>query len=322
MQYLRYNKRVGEVQYSDAPISIRCIYSTWYMIENLKKNITKLSALADGWTDEINPLERELFLYILRRMYESVRFEEKSTLSAYDSLLANIINSGNPTTQTTSEEDNQPDIEVELVMAEEEEEPNQEDVPVVAEEPQEEIEEVKTEEQQSESVAPQVTEEQPAESAPVTTTNGLGTRPRISRNVIDSIYGDGGKVQPKPASTVENTPKAEPNSIVAPKTVLGDVINNDAVRLGDALQSDTMDVATKIAANSVRSLREAMGINDKYVIMRDLFDDDPMRFEVAIDELDAQASFDDAMIYISGFSWNSASEGAKLLMNLLKLKFA
>ena len=109
--------------------------------------------------------------------------------------------------------------------------------------------------------------------------------------------------------------------LTTPKTVLGDVINNDAVRLGDSLQSDTMDVATKVAAGSVKSLRDAMGLNDKFVIMRDLFDDDRMRFEVVIDELDAQETFDDAMIYISGFAWNSASEGAKLLMNLLKLKF-
>ncbi|MBR5454810.1 MAG: hypothetical protein IKV60_03350, partial [Rikenellaceae bacterium] len=130
-------------------------------------------------------------------------------------------------------------------------------------------------------------------------------------------------VQPaaQPASTL---PSVEPSvaDVVAPKTVLGDVINTGAVRLGDSLQSDSIDVATKIAAGEVRTLRGAMGLNDKIMIMRDLFGGDAAQFDAVIDELDAQPSLDDALIYISGYAWNSASEGAKMLMNLLKLKFS
>jgi hypothetical protein len=130
-------------------------------------------------------------------------------------------------------------------------------------------------------------------------------------------------VQPtaQPASTL---PSVEPSvaDVVTPKTVLGDVINTGAVRLGDSLQNDSIDVATKIAAGEVRSLRGAMGLNDKIMIMRDLFGGDAAQFEAVIDELDAQPSLDDALIYISGYAWNSASEGAKMLMNLLKLKFS
>ena len=182
------------------------------------------------------------------------------------------------------------------------------------------------------------------------------SRPKISRQVIDTLYGDGAlpkvaqpapapqavEVASAPAPQVQAAPQpaqpyvqpaAQPTStlpsvepsvadVVAPKTVLGDVINTGAVRLGDSLQSDSIDVATKIAAGEVRTLRGAMGLNDKIMIMRDLFGGDAAQFDAVIDELDAQPSLDDALIYISGYAWNSASEGAKMLMNLLKLKFS
>ena len=132
----------------------------------------------------------------------------------------------------------------------------------------------------------------------------------------------------EPQAAVPVTPSvvsaAEPSvaDVVTPKTVLGDVINTGAVRLGDSLQNDGLDVATKIAAGEVRTLRGAMGLNDKIMIMRDLFGGDAAMFDTVMEELDAQPSMDDALIYMSGYAWNSASDGAKMLMNLLKLKFS
>ena len=301
------------------------------MIDKLKKDIAKLSALADGWSKEINPLERELFLDLLRRMYESVRFADVATASSIEpDTLAEVAAAVAAAQELTEEpqESEEPDFEIELIMGDEEEETLEEEEPAIApiSEPEEEQ---AVEEKPVESVepAPEIQEEPEVQ---VEKTPEIAPRPKISKSVINSLYGDAELPKPKEsvvafaAPVVESVTESgnEPIDVLTtPKTVLGDVINNDAVRLGDSLQSDTMDVATKVAAGSVKSLRDAMGLNDKFVIMRDLFDDDRMRFEVVIDELDAQETFDDAMIYISGFAWNSASEGAKLLMNLLKLKF-
>ncbi len=301
------------------------------MIDKLKKDIAKLSALADGWSKEINPLERELFLDLLRRMYESVRFADVATASSIEpDTLAEVAAAVAAAQELTEEpqESEEPDFEIELIMGDEEEETLEEEEPAIApiSEPEEELT-VEAQPVDSIESAPEIQEEPEVQ---VEKTPEIAPRPKISKSVINSLYGDAELPKPKENVVAFAAPVVEPvtesgnepiDVLTTPKTVLGDVINNDAVRLGDSLQSDTMDVATKVAAGSVKSLRDAMGLNDKFVIMRDLFDDDRMRFEVVIDELDAQETFDDAMIYISGFAWNSASEGAKLLMNLLKLKF-
>ncbi|MBR2451612.1 MAG: hypothetical protein IKB37_00330 [Rikenellaceae bacterium] len=301
------------------------------MIDKLKKDIAKLSALADGWSKEINPLERELFLDLLRRMYESVRFADVATASSIEpDTLAEVAAAVAAAQELTEEpqESEEPDFEIELIMGDEEEETLEEEEPAIVPvaEPEEEL---TVEEQPVDSIEP-TPEIQEEPEVQVEKTPEIAPRPKISKSVINSLYGDAELPKPKENVVAFAVPVVEPvtesgnepiDVLTTPKTVLGDVINNDAVRLGDSLQSDTMDVATKVAAGSVKSLRDAMGLNDKFVIMRDLFDDDRMRFEVVIDELDAQETFDDAMIYISGFAWNSASEGAKLLMNLLKLKF-
>ena len=327
------------------------------MINSLKKDIAKLSALADGWSGEINPLERELFLDLLRRMYEQVRFGEAKCTPEVPAVSAAVA------ATIAAEEccDDEPEIEIELIMDEDEdsepdcepevcpapavEEPAEEQVAQTTEAPvQETVVEEAIEPQSEPEVeisAPAFTPEQtPAPEVEPVARPELHARPKISREVINTLYGDSAiprvgeqpQATPAVAPQVVAQPKATPApqvatepvvaDVVQPKTVLGDVINTGAVRLGDSLQTDTMDVATKIAAGGVKSLRDAMGLNDKFLIMRDLFADDPMRFDVVIDELDEQPSFDDAMIYISGFSWNASSEGAKLLMNLLKLKFA
>ena len=384
------------------------------MIQSLKKDIAKLSVLADGWDEGVNALERELFLDVLRRMYEKVRFadEQPAEVSApvveqsLSETIAALAMSG-----VAESAEGEPDFEVELVMdeevaipvvaksesaeGEEGDEPDFEVELVMDDEEQEEEQVAPTtpfvEEQAEESPAEQSTQfEQPAEvAAPVAepVEEVINTpaevvekqestvvaepavapsRPKISRQVIDTLYGDGAlpkvnqptqpqvvETQPAPApqvvevaaapepqeqatpqpaqpyvqpaaQPVSTLPSVEPSvaDVVAPKTVLGDVINTGAVRLGDSLQSDNIDVATKIAASEVRTLRGAMGLNDKIMIMRDLFGGDAAQFDAVIDELEAQPSLDDALIYISGYAWNSASEGAKMLMNLLKLKFS
>jgi uncharacterized protein YlxP (DUF503 family) len=304
------------------------------MIDKLKKDIAKLSALADGWSEEINPLEGELFLDLLRRMYENVRLADAETTQIEPETKGELAAAMVAAQEMDNEqqEEDEPDIEIELIMDDEgfTEQPtseSEEQIPAPVNE--EDVQATEGEQSDVEGVGV-VAESQEEPEVQIEKTPEIAPRPKISKSVINSLYGDAELPKPQDQMVVSTAPKVEgatecvnspADVLTTPKTVLGDVINNDAVRLGDSLQSDTMDVATKIAAGSVKSLRDAMGLNDKFVIMRDLFDDDRMRFEVVIDELDAQETFDDAMIYISGYAWNSASEGAKLLMNLLKLKF-
>lgn len=107
----------------------------------------------------------------------------------------------------------------------------------------------------------------------------------------------------------------------APATVvLGDVLTSEQVTLADNLaEQQVVDVAA--AAGASLSLRESIGVNDRYILLRDLFAGDSSYYEEAIEKLDSFESLDEAMLYIyDNFHWNPNSEGARLLMELLARK--
>ena len=96
---------------------------------------------------------------------------------------------------------------------------------------------------------------------------------------------------------------------ITPKTTLADTIAAPAA------------LAEELTAARTRSLRQAIGINDKFLMTRDLFDGDEDAYAEAIAELDECETLDDCMIYIAeNYEWNPDSEGAKFIMQLLERK--
>ncbi len=106
-------------------------------------------------------------------------------------------------------------------------------------------------------------------------------------------------------------------------TVLGDVINHDVQTLADTLAAPRDRASELRRSEPVTDLRKAIGINDKFLLIRDLFGGDGEAYEQAIGTLNDCADFDDCMIYIAeNYAWNPNSDGVKLLMELLERKFA
>lgn len=105
--------------------------------------------------------------------------------------------------------------------------------------------------------------------------------------------------------------------------VLGEVINHDVQTLADTI-APPRDMASELLRNEpVTDLRKAIGLNDKFLLIRDLFDGDGKAYERAIGTLNDCGDLDDCMIYIAEhYAWNPNSDGAKLLMDLLERKFA
>ena len=105
----------------------------------------------------------------------------------------------------------------------------------------------------------------------------------------------------------------------APKR-LGDVLGSDVKTLADAIASDDEPTAP---FNRVEELRKAIGLNDKFLMIRDLFGGDADRYEATIDTLDEFEDLDECMIYIvENFRWNPDSEAAKLIVSLLERKLS
>lgn len=124
---------------------------------------------------------------------------------------------------------------------------------------------------------------------------------------------------PAAGAAVPETP-AEP---LPRGAVLGEVINHDVQTLADTI-APPRDIASELRRSEpVTDLRKAIGINDKFLMIRDLFGGDGASYEVAIRALNAFDNLDDCMIYIAEhYAWNANSDGAKLLMELLERKFA
>ena len=121
----------------------------------------------------------------------------------------------------------------------------------------------------------------------------------------------------EPAPHVEE-PKQVTSAVEEPTVVLGEKLQPQTT-LGDQL-------AARQTVNDLRpritDLRRAVGLNDKFLLIRDLFNGNGSLYEITIRKLNEFDNFDDCMIYIAEhFAWNPNSDGAKLMMDLLERKF-
>ena len=162
----------------------------------------------------------------------------------------------------------------------------------------------------------------------------IPVRAKSGRKMVH-LYDDG--YTPRVAA-----PKSEPREespivaeVVAPKPepqpVVATTAEEQPQRLGDVLGGGVTTLADVMAAsdepttpfNRVEELRKAIGLNDKFLMIRDLFDGDAERYEATIDTLDEFEDLDECMIYIvENFRWNPDSEAAKLIVSLLERKLA
>ena len=123
---------------------------------------------------------------------------------------------------------------------------------------------------------------------------------------------------------VEKEPKREEESVVEPVSAM------PQQRLGDTF-SGVKTLADQMAKNDdpttpfnrITELRQAIGLNDKFLMIRDLFGGDAARYEATIDTLDEFDDLDECIIYIvENFRWNPDLEAAKLLVSLIERKLA
>lgn len=165
-------------------------------------------------------------------------------------------------------------------------------------------------------------------------------KPRSKHQRMMAIYGDPQPKQEKvvdiskifemedeefeltstPVHRTESVAPSTVNDLSANKTTLADTIAPAATTLADTIVAPA-PLAEEITMARTTSLRKAIGLNDKFLMTRDLFDGDSEAFEEAISALDECETFDDCMIHIvENYEWNPDSEGAKFIMQLLERK--
>jgi copper chaperone CopZ len=91
-------------------------------------------------------------------------------------------------------------------------------------------------------------------------------------------------------------------------------------KLGNLKHED--DVLEILKTKPLSSLDEAIGINDKFLFIREIFDGDSQSYNQAIQKLESVGSLSDAMAVIMSYTGeNTGNEAIKQLLDLIKRKF-
>ena len=158
---------------------------------------------------------------------------------------------------------------------------------------------------------------------------GKASAPTQTQSKIMALYDDEEAVQPEPVATpvVEPAVEVEEEIVVAPEAVVTYTEPAHQV-LGEVIEAPTTiaDTITPVESvaevGSIDTLRGAISVVDRFMLIRDLFGDNEVLYEQTIDLLDKMDNLDDCIIYIAeNFVWRPSSEGAKLIMDLLQRKF-
>lgn len=148
------------------------------------------------------------------------------------------------------------------------------------------------------------------------------------REVVDREV----KIEATP-TVVEHHKATEPSADESAQKSIAEVVvaASEDKRLGEVLGGGITTLADKMASeeqpttpfNRISDLHKAIGLNDKFLMIRDLFEGDAERYNDTIDTLNEFDDLDECMIYIvENFAWNPDSEGAKLLVSLIERKLS
>lgn len=315
-------------------------------IENIKSDIELLGKITGRWAEEIPEMERDIVISLLQRLYTEIKYcdtampeitsahsDTKPEETATETLVKEVeyqtipeqtfIQAAQPVADNAELPQTETPVSEEPRTSAEE----QSDASTDRQDKQEpaEHEEATAAEKEPETAAePIVQNAEPQTEEPVI------KRP-INRSVIRSLYGEPIKSAPKPQHMPvsekpvrpEQTPDSNTGQAAAQIKVLGEVINQGPT-LGDALQSTAgRDMAEKIASADTTTLRGAIGLNDRFMMIRDLFGGDAAAFDAAVSALERFTSLEEALLYINDtYDWNPQSRAAEMLVELLVRKLS
>lgn len=340
----------------------------------IKGELLRAAELIGDYEQSRLSIERDTALELIRKAYEALRFCDTELQTELPPLPASIA--APEVDSAESAADAEPEVEVEIIMAEQDDEPLVEEqeppqpIDEVAEEP---VAEVAAEEEPiaGESLPEQTVEniqpepepdaELEVEPEPAAETESesevevvpvepepsvepkpkrvivepslfgddeLWSRPAKSRRRIRSLYSDDAEQEHAPRSRrkatveakeeVKEEAKVEIIADIEPPQVIADTISTPQVI------ADTIPMQPSVGESGVvSSLRGAISVGDRFMLIRELFGGNEAQYESTIDVLEGFDNLDDCIIYIAeNFTWRASSVGAKLVMDLLQRKLS
>lgn len=137
------------------------------------------------------------------------------------------------------------------------------------------------------------------------------------QNVTEKSVSDIPPLSAEKDEMNKSTGKTLQNSIIADRfSHLSGSFNE---QLGSNKAKD--DVSEMMKSKPVSSLTEAIGINDRFLFIREIFDGNKDAYNDAIGKLESSQTFDDAKAIVTDLTDDTNNEAVKQLLNLIKRKF-
>jgi len=117
---------------------------------------------------------------------------------------------------------------------------------------------------------------------------------------------------PQPSQSAE-----KPKEILAEKYQGRDSINDNIEK-----QMKQSGVTTRVSGQPIESIARNIGINDRFLIIKELFEGDPSSYNALIDNLERSADFNEAFHYIEDqLADRMEHDGTQILVNLVRRKY-
>ncbi len=127
---------------------------------------------------------------------------------------------------------------------------------------------------------------------------------------------------PDTDQTVEEDAGAPPEQKPKEASILAEKFIKDKSLNEKIATSSNPDLGSKVKGGPIDSIKRNIGINDRFMIIRELMNGDNEGFNQLIQKLDDCSNFNDAFTHIQKrFPDNLEHDGVKILINLTRRKF-
>ena len=111
---------------------------------------------------------------------------------------------------------------------------------------------------------------------------------------------------------------------IAKTEIIADRLQNEQSFMNESLmqQVSSKDLSSKLTSQPISDIGAAMGLNEKFSFIQELFKNDPDKFTETINNLNRASNFNDAYSYLSDtFNWDMDDLQVQKLLDLIRRKF-
>ncbi len=139
------------------------------------------------------------------------------------------------------------------------------------------------------------------------------------------------KKEPEPVKKEENTIQSQPakqktlfNGNTNTVKTVGETLGQNKTALNEIIGKNKQqdDLLTKLNLKPISDIKSSIGIGDRFLYIRELFNNDKELFEQVVNHLNNLKNYDEALEYItSNFNWNFSDENVVSFLTIVRRRY-